>query len=33
MKNKNVVYYFITKGNRTYQFKDGKLQWVIKWEL
>lgn len=31
MKDNNRAYDFITNGNKTYQFKDGKLLWVIKW--
>lgn len=31
MKNKKYIYDFITNGNKTYQFKDGKLLYVIKW--
>ena len=25
-------YDFVTVGNKTYQFKNGKLIWVIKWQ-
>lgn len=31
MKNKKYIYNFITNSNKTYQFKNGKLLWVIKW--
>jgi len=31
MNNKKYKYDFVTVGNRTYQFKDGKLKYVIKW--
>lgn len=25
-------YDFVTVGNKTYQFKNGKLKWIIKWQ-
>lgn len=31
MKNRKWEYNFVTVGNKTYQFKDGKLAWIIKW--
>lgn len=29
--NKKWIYDFVTVGNKTFQFKNGKLKWVIKW--
>lgn len=30
MNNRNIEWYFVTVGNKTYQFKNGKLMWVIR---
>lgn len=31
MKKRNFKWDFVTVGNKTYQFKNEKLMWVIKW--
>jgi hypothetical protein len=31
MKNNKFAWEFITIGNKTYQFKNGKLKWIIRW--
>lgn len=31
MKNNKWKYDFVTVGNKTYQFKNGKLVWVVRW--
>lgn len=31
MENNKFIWNFITIGNKTYQFKNGKLKWIIKW--
>ena len=31
MNAKKREYEFVTVGNKTFQFKDGKLKWVIDW--
>lgn len=30
MKNKKWIYNFVTTGNKTYQFVNDKLKWIIK---
>ena len=32
MKFEKYEWDFITVGNKTFQFKNGKLKWVIKWQ-
>lgn len=32
MENKKRIYYFVTVGNKTFQFVNNKLKWVIKWQ-
>lgn len=31
MNNKKYKYNFLTIGNNTYQFVNGKLKWIVKW--
>ena len=31
MKNKKWIYDYVTVGNKTYQFVNNKLKWVIRW--
>ena len=31
MNNKKYKCDFVTVGNKTYQFVNGKLKWIIKW--
>ena len=31
MKNKFWKYDYISVGNKSYQFIDGKLKWIVKW--
>ena len=31
MNNRKYKCDFVTVGNKTYQFKNGKLKWIIRW--
>ena len=32
MKKRKWIYDYVTVGDKTYQFKNGKLKWIIRWE-